>query len=308
MQSFLPVVFLVFLSPWLPVPGEGFFRGPRRWLARKQPSREDYSRHVRRLFEETIPAGCAFSVVVQEPFVVVGNEPPAIVKRRAGETVRWAVDRMKEEFSFEDPEEIYTIWLFKDRESYERYSREIFRLEPDTPFGYTSHRDRALVLNIATGGGTLLHEIMHSFVEANFPRCPPWLNEGLASLYEQSGERNGKIVGFVNWRLSGLRSAILRGSLPPLAWLTSRTERQFYDEDPGTNYSHARYLVLYLQERGALRRFYRELLENTRNDPTGVSTFLSALGESDPIDFEERWKRWVLQLVDPTGRAGRPRW
>ena len=34
-------------------------------------------------------------------------------------------------------------------------------------------------MNISTGGGTLVHEIVHPFIEANFPACPPWLNEGL---------------------------------------------------------------------------------------------------------------------------------
>ena len=46
-------------------------------------------------------------------------------------------------------------------------------------------------MNIATGGGTLVHEIVHPFVEANFPGCPTWFNEGLGSLYEQSAERKG---------------------------------------------------------------------------------------------------------------------
>ena len=54
--------------------------------------------------------------------------------------------------------------------------------------------DNALVMNIATGGGTLVHEIVHPFMEANFPACPSWFNEGLGSLYEQSGARDGRIV------------------------------------------------------------------------------------------------------------------
>ena len=41
-------------------------------------------------------------------------------------------------------------------------------------------------MNIATGGGTLVHEIVHPFMAANFEQCPSWFNEGLGSLYEQS--------------------------------------------------------------------------------------------------------------------------
>jgi len=28
----------------------------------------------------------------------------------------------------------------------------------------------------------LVHEIVHPFMRANFPECPAWFNEGLASL------------------------------------------------------------------------------------------------------------------------------
>jgi len=41
-------------------------------------------------------------------------------------------------------------------------------------------------------------------MEANFPACPPWLNEGMGSLYEQCGDADGHIHGFTNWRLPGL--------------------------------------------------------------------------------------------------------
>ena len=32
----------------------------------------------------------------------------------------------------------------------------------------------------------LVHEMVHPFMDADFPACPAWFNEGLASLYEQS--------------------------------------------------------------------------------------------------------------------------
>jgi hypothetical protein len=63
-------------------------------------------------------------------------------------------------------------------------------------------------MNIDTGGGTLVHEIVHPFIAANFPECPSWFNEGLASLYEQSGESRGRIRGRTNWRLAGLQEVI----------------------------------------------------------------------------------------------------
>ena len=80
--------------------------------------------------------------------------------------------------------------------------------EPGTPYGFYSAKHNGLFMNIATGGGTLVHEIVHPYVEADFPNAPPWLNEGLGSLFEQSADRDGHIVGLTNWRLAGLQRAI----------------------------------------------------------------------------------------------------
>src|SRR6185369_3440763 len=122
-------------------------------------------------------------------------------------------------------------------------------------------------MNIATGTGTLVHEIVHPYVRANFPRCPAWFNEGLGSLYEQCGERDGHIVGYPNWRLPGLQRAIQASSVPSFAELTATTDAQFYGEDKGTNYAEARYLCYYLQEQGLLHKFYRAFAANQERDP-----------------------------------------
>ena len=48
-------------------------------------------------------------------------------------------------------DKIIDIWLFKDKESYQRHTRELFGETPTTPFGYYSDEHRALIMNIATG-------------------------------------------------------------------------------------------------------------------------------------------------------------
>ena len=122
-------------------------------------------------------------------------------------------------------------------------------------------------MNIATGGGTLVHEIVHPFVRANFPKCPAWLNEGLGSLYEQCGERDGHIVGYPNWRLPGLQRAIKADAVPSFKELTSTTDSEFYGDDKGTNYAQARYLCYYLQEQGKLTKFYHDVRRQPERRP-----------------------------------------
>jgi hypothetical protein len=237
-----------------------------------------------------------FAVVLQRPFVVIGNEDRETVKRHAEDTVKWAVERLKQDFFTQDPSQIIDIWLFQDAPSYEENAEKLFGAHPTTPYGYYLSRHHALVMNIATGGGTLVHEIVHPFIAANFPDCPSWFNEGLASLYEASGERDGHIIGLVNWRLPGLQRALRKGTVPPFKTLCETTTDEFYNHDRGTNYSQARYLCYYLQERGLLIRFYQAFRRNVASDATGYETLKSIFGEQDMADFQKRWKDFVLEL------------
>ena len=263
-------------------------------------TRADYAQHMMQLAPK-IP-GAAFTVVVQPPFVVIGDESPAAVKDRAEQTIKWAVDKLKDAYFEKDPVQIIDIWLFKDDESYHKHTWQVFGDRPTTPFGYFSSTHRALVMNIRTGGGTLVHEIVHPFVAADFPQCPAWLNEGLGSLYEQCHESGGRIEGLPNWRLvgwkreGGLQDEIRAGRVPSFKTLCSTTDHQFYNEDRGTNYAQARYLCYYLEQHGLLRKFYRTFRANHATDPTGYRTLQAVLGRDRMDAFQKEWEAYVLKL------------
>jgi hypothetical protein len=256
----------------------------------------DYAQHVMKL-KERAPAG--FAVIVTPPFVVLGDDQ-GLVRRHAEGTVRWTVEKLRREFFARDPTEILDVWLFRDDESYRRNALALFGDRPSTPYGYYSSRNRALVMNISTGGGTLVHEIVHPYMAANFPGCPSWFNEGLGSLFEQSAERDGRIVGLPNWRLPALQAAIRAGRVPSFAALMKTSDDEFYNEDPGTNYAQARYLCLYLQEKGLLARFYAEFLAARARDPTGYHTLRKVLGDPDMRAFQRTWEAFVLTLRFPS--------
>jgi hypothetical protein len=255
----------------------------------------EYAQHVRKL-RARLPEG-GFSIVVQKPFVVIGDEPADSVKDRARDTVQWAVDRLKRDYFDQDPSDILDIWLFRDSVSYEEHAEKLFGTKPSTPYGYYSPRDRALVMNIATGGGTLVHEIVHPFMASNFPECPAWFNEGLASLYERPSERAGHIIGLTNWRLKGLQRALRKGTVPTFKTLCETTTHEFYDQDRGTNYGQARYLCYYLQEQGLLVKFFHAFRKNVAADPSGYETLKSILGEEAMTKFQERWQAYTLKLT-----------
>ncbi|MCE9547462.1 MAG: hypothetical protein K8T25_18475 [Planctomycetia bacterium] len=259
------------------------------------PTDAELAQHLMKL-KENMPEG-DFHVVIQRPFVVIGDEDESVVRgRRARDTVKWAVDMLKQDYFTKNPRDIIDVWLFKDKESYETNAEALFGEAPTTPYGYYSPTDKALIMNISTGGGTLVHEIVHPFMATNFPECPSWYNEGLASLYEQSGTRDGHIIGRTNWRLPGLQRAIRAKGIPTFATLCATTTREFYDDPHGTNYGQARYLCYYLQEKGKLRDFYHRFRKGAATDPSGYETLKAVLGEKDMEAFQKRWEKYVLAL------------
>ena len=239
-----------------------------------------------------------YTVLAEPPFAVIGDEAPDEVRAHAEGTVRWAMTRLREFFPA-DPVRLVDVWLFANEASYRRGAKKIFGDDPDTPYGYYSPEHAALIMNIGSGGGTLVHEMVHPLMEANFPACPAWFNEGLASLYEQCGDKDGKIWGYTNWRLPDLQDAIARGAVPSFETLLSTTDREFYGSDPGTNYAQARYLCFWLQAHGKLRPFFHDFVAGAGDDPTGIATLRRHVGD-DLDDFHARWSTYTAGLRWPS--------
>ncbi len=255
----------------------------------------DYASHVKALRARLGSSLGTISVRVEEPFVVIGDAGDDALAHDS-RTVRWAADLLEHDFFANRPTKILDIYLFRDAPSYERGVKLLTGGAPDTPYGFYSHAHGALYMNIATGGGTLVHEIVHPYVEADFPNAPAWLNEGLGSMFEQSAEKDGHIVGLTNWRLAGLQRALARGDAPGFAQLAKMSDDEFYNDDSGTHYATARYLLYYLQDRGKLRAFYRAFRAARDQDPTGYTTLVATLGSPDMDRFRAQWERFVAAL------------
>jgi hypothetical protein len=261
-----------------------------------------YAQHVMALREKLDGTDLrGASIRIEPPFVVIGDAGAAKLASDAG-TVRWAVNLLEHDFFTARPRKIIDIYLFHGDRSYRRGVQVLTEDAPDTPYGFYSPAHAALFMNIETGGGTLVHEIVHPYVEADFPDAPPWLNEGLGSLFEQSAEHDGHIVGRTNWRLAGLQQALANGGVPSFRALTAFDRTVFYGAGSGVNYGTARYLLYYLQEQGQLREFYRAFRAARAKDPTGYATLVDAVGAHDARDldaFRARWEKFVAALTFP---------
>jgi len=259
----------------------------------------EYARHIKQLKAKLRRLDLGrLNVRIEDPFVVVGDGSMASLERSSG-TVRWAADKLEQDFFDRRPTKILDIYLFTTAESYEHGVETLTGEAPGTPYGFYSSSKGAMFMNIATGGGTLVHELVHPYVEADFPEAPAWLNEGLGSLFEQSAEREGRIVGLPNWRLGGLQKTIRRDQVQSFGALTRLPHGEFYGDETGTNYAQSRYLLYYLQENGLLRDFYKAFRAARVKDPSGYKTLTAALGERDMDAFKDRWERYVTQLQFP---------
>ena len=260
-------------------------------LAAAEPSSSALSDHASALRGRL--RGDGLTVRVEPPFVVVGDGSPAEVRRIATGFLRDKIHMLEQDFFAKRPDKLLEIWLFHDERAYRRGAKKYFGDEPDTPYGYYSPTANALVMN-ADGLGTLSHELVHPYIEANFPDCPAWFNEGLASLFEYPSEREGHLIGLVNWRLPELQRELRARTLPDLGKLLHTTSDEFYNATWDA-YAQARYLVYYLQEHGKLHAFYTRFVADHR-DASGQAALEAVLGE--PLArFEPAWRRWVAALV-----------
>ena len=247
---------------------------------------------------ETAPPG--FAVRVVRPFVVASDEPMSALTQRIDRVLEPAIAWLEQTYFRDEPSDVVAIWLCADAASYDRTARDLTGFPPSTPFGFYSEEHRSVVLDASTGDGTIVHEILHPLLRADFAACPTWLDEGLGAMYERCAFEGGALRGLVNWRLEALRRAAAERRVPTVAALFRMTPEEFYGDDSALNYAAARYLCLFLQERGALAELYRRLRDAgpPAGDPAMVAEKAVAdlLGAPGVAEVDTAFRAWVMRL------------
>ena len=282
--------YLISPAPAASVPSSGDIEGTPGTEAARDEALQTQLEKVR------LQMGSGFRSAIVGPFVVTGDLPAEQFEKISRTTIAWAVETLTKDFFAEEPAEVITIYLFDGKESYRKHAWSLFSDRPSTPYGYYSAQHRALVMNIATGTGTLVHEMVHPYMRADFPLAPSWFDEGLASLFEQCRQREGHIVGLLNWRLPVLKRGLQSGKLVALEELLATSTEEFYEDPDGMHYAEARYLCYYLQEKQLLRPFYREFKSNQKVDPTGRETLLVVTGKNSLKELQDEWLEFLAPL------------
>lgn len=240
--------------------------------------------------------GAAYAVAPVEDLFVVASDCRRDDFEAYRNTLRDAYRALCRTYFDRKPGLPIAVYLFRDEPAYEAYCVRRYREKPSTPYGFFRAEERKLVMNIATGGGTLIHELVHPLLAADFPGVPAWFNEGFASLHEQCDIRDGALQGLVNWRLPALQQAIREGARIPLKDLTAMPAGEFYRRST-LPYAESRYLCLYLQETGRLVDYYKAFRRAAaeQKDATGAATLETIAGK--PLaELEADWVAWVMEL------------
>jgi hypothetical protein len=238
--------------------------------------------------------------VVSDVFVVIG--PPGWTGDAFAQSVslieRAMTAYLNGRFT-RKPEAAITVYLFPSAQPYEAFCKSRYGDRCLSRFGFYRHGERDMVMNAGLGLGTLTHELVHPLVDVDFPQAPTWINEGIASVFEQPIlPRAGEIHGGKNWRLprllQGLASAKEKDEARVDA-LFAMSNDAFRNDLEDLHYATARYVCQWLDERGKLWPFYRKWRETSDADPTGEKAFTEVVGMS-PAQANVEWVRWVRAL------------
>jgi hypothetical protein len=258
-------------------------------------------------FEPSTPAGLqaraaelrahlpeAFSVVVAPPYVLVSDAPTDRVED-AAQAVERTVAALRARRLDTSPPHVVDLWLFTDSASYRRGARAHLGQYPPSPSGYYAPKRHAVVINGDAGLGAVVHEAAHPIVQASFPDCPLWLDEGIASWLEHGEEDGARELPFDTARRR-LQRNLVKDRLPSLAALTVSTDREFYADPQQTTYAQARHVVLFLHQHGLLSAYVDTLRHEIRHDSTGFATLERFAVASDLAPLQERWARFTMAL------------
>jgi hypothetical protein len=247
--------------------------------------------------------GARFSSIVHTPFVILGDVPASRLEGYYRDTIAPAARALAIAYFDRAPDRPIAVVLVSGDEAYQSCVEKLDGQRRAAFAGYYERRDHRMVINIETGAGTIAHELTHALGHFDFPDMPEWFDEGLASLHEEARFSHDRlrISGLPNWRKRYLLAAIQRGTLRPLESLIG--EAHMRPNQQAIDYAQARYLCLFLQERGLLEPFYRKFRLAVAGDPTGLRTIRALFDVNNLAPIDEEFRNWVRSLEQKPAQA-----
>lgn len=174
-------------------------------------------------------------------------------------------------------------------------SADFRRLVPMSHVGGRYDDDTRTVI-VQHLGQFMAHEFTHALHAADQHAVGQehavWVGEGLASLYEAAVEANGALVPRENARFTVVRLAARRHTLIPLDGLV-KMSRESFGGRAALAYGESSALMLYLFDKGLLRKFYENYKTTWSDDPSGKTALEQTTGMLLP-QLQKAWADWVI--------------
>lgn len=192
-------------------------------------------------------------------------------------------------FKYEPPYP-FKIVYFSNKQEYSRYTGS-------EAYGYYLPKTKTLYTYGGSGEGTLWHELIHAFVDANIDHpVQQWFSEGFASFYEMSAVYGNKFhEGYTNWRHPTLKKKLKKQEFLPLG---DFMQEKYMSE--GYGYAKARFLFCYLWMYGKMPEFIQTYLYTLAPKYQGkelgkqaIQTMEKMLGK-DIVSIEKDYKKRAL--------------
>lgn len=227
-----------------------------------------------------VPAG--MSVTKFKYFVVFSDMNDELTYKLIDNDIRNTIEAMSNNYVNKLPDVVTPIFLFEKYDNYKEFVLENYDIPENdiSPYGFFKISKNVIVIRYVSWKGSILHETTHRFIKADFPDAPSWFDEGFASLNEKSVFKNGNLIGEFSFRILPLRRAINDNTYTGLKHLMQTDDEELYGKRTSYYYAQSRYLLMYLQEKGFLEKFYKTFRDSYKKDNTGISQLEDITGKS----------------------------
>jgi len=299
---------------------------------KRQLTPETYDK---RLVSLTDPGRAVTSVKALAPGYQVVTEGRFVLASKSGHTteqlgqvarrLQHFTDFLAAEYGLSLPDTFITVYMVPNSTELQALADRVHGLEASPlMLGYALQNDLSVVGVLrTTAAGTLLHETFHLAVRSTYGGIPQWLDEGLASLYEDSTVVGERYLGEPNWRgkvvrdLQGTLSGVGLRTVILAPWFPEQAQ-SYYDPAPGElvlsspderayALALARYFVMYLQEHGLLKNVFQAYRDRKPPDeyvPAEVQAvrLLESVVGKPLAAIEQDFKAWYPKVLDPNLR------
>lgn len=200
-----------------------------------------------------------------------------------------------------NPDDLFSVYIFEgdaSAASLNQYLLATNRIHhrAHRSVAYYQSLDNSIVVWMPSGQGTLIHELVHGLMANDFPDAPLWMNEGMASLYE---ELDGNNLPANNHRLAYIQQYMLSTKKCLLWTELLDAEMKMGNNETETNVIHAfsRYFCKFVLDyygQESLSILYKSFREAGIQSPEQQQSLVCSLLNSSTEEIQVNWQNYLL--------------